>query len=51
MKEREHSEFDILGKIQAERMKRNWTEYQLSKNSVLHSPPFQAGIGMTASRL
>lgn len=35
MKEREHSEFDILGKIQAERMKRNWTEYQLSKNSGL----------------
>ena len=31
--DREHSEFDILNRIQQERQKRNWTEYALAKNS------------------
>ena len=32
---REKSEFNILKKIEEERMKRNWTEYTLAKNSNL----------------
>ena len=31
--DREHSEFDILNRIQQERQKRNWTEYALAKNA------------------
>lgn len=30
---REKSEFDILKKIEEERLKRNWSEYTLAKNS------------------
>lgn len=30
---REKAQFDVLKKIEAERIKRNWTEYTLSKNS------------------
>lgn len=30
---REKSNFDVLGKIERERLKRNWTEYTLAKNS------------------
>ena len=32
---REKSEFNILKKIEEERMKRNWSEYTLAKNSNL----------------
>lgn len=31
----EKATFDVLGKIQQERNKRNWTEYTLAKNSEL----------------
>ena len=31
--QRERATFDILKKIDAERMKRNWSEYTLAKNS------------------
>lgn len=30
---REKSKFDVLGKIEQERLNRNWTEYTLAKNS------------------
>lgn len=30
---REKSKFDVLGKIERERLKRNWTEYTLAKNA------------------
>ncbi len=30
---REKSEFDVLGRITEERLKREWTEYTLAKNS------------------
>ena len=31
----EKADFDVLGKIESERIKRNWTEYTLAKNSGL----------------
>ncbi|MCR5060245.1 MAG: helix-turn-helix transcriptional regulator [Saccharofermentans sp.] len=31
----EKAKFNVLGKIQQERLKRNWTEYTLAKNSDL----------------
>lgn len=30
---REKAKFDVLGKIEQERLSRNWTEYTLAKNS------------------
>ena len=35
MSTREQSKFDILGKIEKERIKRGWTEYMLAQNSNL----------------
>ena len=35
MSNREQSKFDILGKIEKERIKRGWTEYMLAQNSNL----------------
>lgn len=33
MRKREKSEFDVLGKIEKERLEREWSEYTLAKNS------------------
>lgn len=30
---REKAKFDVLAKIERERIRRNWTEYTLAKNS------------------
>ena len=33
--QREKANFDILGRIRSERLKRNWTEYTMAKNAGL----------------